>query len=439
MSFRFDKIFFVCSLCVIGVIYGMVAASLNIFPFSVFRTAVQAVVAIEENMEQYTSEKPSAVLEKTSFETGGVRRCVPEKAQPGITLVTSFYGSCPGIKLLSLNGTVLHSWPVSLEKLWPDPKHLEERPRDLRTHIHGALLEPDGEVVFNIEYKGLLKMDWDGGLVWKLPYKTHHSICRDAQDGYWVAGRKKRTEYAPQTPMIEPPFAEDYLVHVSSDGEILQEISVLELLFDNRYEGVLLGHGDSDVMLHGFDLTHLNDIEVLDAATAESYPEFDAGDLMVSLRNLNMIFVLDPQSETIQWHQTGPFLRQHDPDFLNNGRISIFDNRDDQAEGAILGGSRILELDPLSGKVETVYEGSKQAPFFTGILGKHQHLQNGNLLITEGQKGRIFEVTPAGDIVWEYVHMYDRNSIAWVEQGHRYSRDYVKLLSRSNEACAVSD
>jgi hypothetical protein len=30
-------------------------------------------------------------------------------------------------------------------------------------------------------------------------------------------------------------------------------------------------------------------------------------------------------------------------------------------------------------------------------------LWSGNTLICEGQWGRIFEVTPGGDIVWEYV------------------------------------
>jgi hypothetical protein len=33
-------------------------------------------------------------------------------------------------------------------------------------------------------------------------------------------------------------------------------------------------------------------------------------------------------------------------------------------------------------------------------------LPNGNTLINEGQFGRFFEVTPAGEVVWEYVNPY---------------------------------
>jgi hypothetical protein len=33
-------------------------------------------------------------------------------------------------------------------------------------------------------------------------------------------------------------------------------------------------------------------------------------------------------------------------------------------------------------------------------------LPNGNTLIDEGWFGRFFEVTPEGDVVWEYVNPY---------------------------------
>jgi hypothetical protein len=39
----------------------------------------------------------------------------------------------------------------------------------------------------------------------------------------------------------------------------------------------------------------------------------------------------------VKWSQTGPWLRQHDPDFLSDGRILVYDNRDDGANGQILG------------------------------------------------------------------------------------------------------
>ena len=39
------------------------------------------------------------------------------------------------------------------------------------------------------------------------------------------------------------------------------------------------------------------------------------------------------------------------------------------------------------------------SPFISGA----QRLANGNTLITEGNFGRIFEVTAEGQLVWEYI------------------------------------
>jgi hypothetical protein len=38
-------------------------------------------------------------------------------------------------------------------------------------------------------------------------------------------------------------------------------------------------------------------------------------------------------------------------------------------------------------------------------------LPNGNTLIDEGMGGRLFQITPVGDIVWEYVNPYPGRSI----------------------------
>jgi hypothetical protein len=47
--------------------------------------------------------------------------------------------------------------------------------------------------------------------------------------------------------------------------------------------------------------------------------------------------------------------------------------------------------------------------FFSSYISGVQRLPNGNTLICEGLTGRIFEVTPSGDVVWEYTspHFFD--------------------------------
>ena len=61
-----------------------------------------------------------------------------------------------------------------------------------------------------------------------------------------------------------------------------------------------------------------------------------------------------------------------------------------------------MEYDPTNMDIAWMYVGSNEHPFFTGAGGANQRLPNGNTLITESDYGRAFEVTPAGEIVWEY-------------------------------------
>jgi Ca2+-binding RTX toxin-like protein len=53
------------------------------------------------------------------------------------------------------------------------------------------------------------------------------------------------------------------------------------------------------------------------------------------------------------------------------------------------------------------YSEGPDGSFFSPIVSSVQRLPNGNTLIGEGGTGRAFEVTPAGDIVWEYVNPVD--------------------------------
>ena len=130
--------------------------------------------------------------------------------------------------------------------------------------------------------------------------------------------------------------------------------------------------------------------------------------------------MFDPDSGVVKWSQTGPWLRQHDPDFLPDGRIVVFDNRDDGANGRLLGGSRIVAIDPVTRNVETIYEGTAETPFFTSGRGTADLLDNGNFLITETSHGRVFEVTPDGTIVWSYINRYDADRVLAVNGATRY-------------------
>jgi hypothetical protein len=47
--------------------------------------------------------------------------------------------------------------------------------------------------------------------------------------------------------------------------------------------------------------------------------------------------------------------------------------------------------------------------FYSSFISGAQRTENGNTFIDEGAKGRFFEVTPQGEIVWEYLNPYHGN------------------------------
>jgi hypothetical protein len=131
---------------------------------------------------------------------------------------------------------------------------------------------------------------------------------------------------------------------------------------------------------------------------------FEAGDLLFSLRELNLVAVVDPQTGILRWSQHGPWLKQHDPDFHADGTITVFDN----ATGT--GRSLIRRIDPQTGEMSTEFAGNEAQPFYTWRRGKHQYLPNGNLLLTNAEHGRVLEVGPEGRMVWTRDMVWDAAS-----------------------------
>jgi hypothetical protein len=101
------------------------------------------------------------------------------------------------------------------------------------------------------------------------------------------------------------------------------------------------------------------------------------------------------------WAETGPWVRQHDAEFLPNGELLVFDNEGDPNG---YGGSRVLEIDPATFKVDWRYGGRADQKLDSLARGSQVRLKNGNTLIVESYGGRIIEVTREGQIVWEFIN-----------------------------------
>lgn len=207
-------------------------------------------------------------------------------------------------------------------------------------------------------------------------------------------------------------------MRVSEDGVVLDTINLLDLLYANDLERFLAKANQ----LNSDDPTHLNDIEPLPDSLAAEYPLFEAGDLAVSLRHLDMVFVVDPVSKRVKWHSTDPHIHQHDPDFIGDGWIAIFDNREDgTGRGTMLGGSRVIAFQPHTDSLRILFPTSRSEPLYTAHRGEWQLLENGNLLLTEEWTGRIVEVAQDGRTVWEWI----------VERVEHFGRTMIPAVTKA--------
>lgn len=429
----------------VGVTYQWIFTNYPRYPFTIFSTTLDnAKDGVAETLRILGMRKPSYYFE-TGF-TAEDNFVDPARAQAGLTLVTrAAENDRLTAEIIDHNGEVVQRWDTDWFTIWPDAEHVPEifiPKRTPGTHVHGAVVLEDGDLVFNFEYLGLVRLDVCGDAVWRLPYQTHHSVYTDPDSGnLWVSGRIFHETRVPELPNHVPTFAEPTVLEVTQDGEILREISVFDVLRKNDLEGLmlLLDFGsivNNDAKTAG-DTLHLNDVEVFPSHLPSGH--FKPGDIMLSLREAHTVLVFDPDSLEISFIKTGHTIGQHDPDFIDGNRISVFDNHvaGDPKNGQQ---SRIVMFDASTDEQETFYEGTPGSPFYTDKMGKQQWLENGNLLITESYKGRAFEVTPEGDIVWQLVNLLSEAGwIGLVDEAQRLPASMDKrFFEQQQQACAAT-
>ena len=146
-----------------------------------------------------------------------------------------FFAKGNELRLIRRDGTILNRWPVEFSRIFPNPRHLSKPPKtDWNVDIHGALALPDGSVIFNFEYAGLVKLDRCGNIIWRLEKATHHSVELSEDGGFWVPSwlyhpKENNTPFPP----FQTPFADNTVMKVSTNGEIVNEFSVPKLFYDN--------------------------------------------------------------------------------------------------------------------------------------------------------------------------------------------------------------
>jgi hypothetical protein len=416
---RIPLIVFILSCAFLSFLYGVAVGTYRLPPFYTLRRAFNTIESWGVHTRR-THHLYPVVHDEVGAHTA-------EGAQiDGVTLLTSYWDGRPGIRLIDAAGQVLHSWTPNAAEIWPESPY-DDLDRGNRNnadnYVHGSCLLPNGDVVFSIEYMGLARLDARGELVWRVSWRTHHSVTPTDDGGFWVCAlrwvEEDDTERRKLFPGLRPPFAEDFVLRISADGKVEKQFSVLEALYEGGHASLIWKSGRRGRE----DRLHVNDVEALPAALAESYPTLDAGDLVVSMRDINAIATLDGQTGRIKWIRTDGLNMQHDPDFIGDGWIRVFNNNPDGAGGRVLGGSEIIDIRPDTGQVHRAYPVGDAEPFFTAEAGKAQTLHNGDIMITESRAGRVMQVDAEGRLRWRWIQSPwpdEPTLISEVLEGTRY-------------------
>ncbi len=389
------------ALACIAFVAGAAIYDVQVFPAEALRNAFiggKAFVRVATHALNLVEPYRTKLYGMARSSGSGVTRYASGMTQPGLTLYTSGHSSAAF--LIDPSGQIVHRWALPFSQAWPNPEHISFPVGDRYIYFRETYVYPDGGLLTNYEAPdttphsyGMIKIDKDSKLVWKYPGYVHHDFDV-ATDGTIFALVQRFVDR--ETEGRLRPVIEDGVAILSPDGKLAREIYLADAIDRSAYRGLL---DRIDPMDETGDLFHANSIDILTAEMAPRFPFLRSGQLLVSLAAIDALVVLDPVAKTIVWAVTGPWLGQHDADFLPNGNMLLFDNKGAIGRG---GRSQVLEFEPITTAIVWSYRGTAEDVLYSAIRSDQERLANGNTLITESTPGRIFEVTPLGEIVWEF-------------------------------------
>jgi hypothetical protein len=320
----------------------------------------------------------------------GLRGLDAARAYPGLTLFAPMGGR--EAHLIDLQGAVVHTWHL------PYPPGLYGYLTDRGTLFYNGQI-PNETFLGKSPFMGgaAMEVDWNGRVLWEVRRPDHHHDGRLLRNGNIVllCGSELPADVAARvgggragSEGAGGKIWADSVVELTTAGKVVWEWRAWEHLDPERDH-----------------LTALQD-ERTEWTHANAVFEQPDGDLLVSFRNISTLVRIDRKSGAIAWRLGAPPLAgQHCPSQLSNGHILLFDNGPHRLDESFPF-SRVLEIDPASRAIVWTYQEARPFNFFSPRISSAQRLPNGNTLINEGNFGRLFEVTPEGDVVWEYVNPY---------------------------------
>jgi hypothetical protein len=308
------------------------------------------------------------------------------------------------IRIIDMNGTVVHTWKVA--------PNFNKRSR----------LLPNGHLVYVGPNKTVFEYDWDGNVVWKHEGIGSMNDMRVLPNGnkLLLAHEPIPEEFQRQVKDVDmgPRWAPRYrgskerqlgadIYEVNAGGTVVWEWHAHDHLDLNRFSPAT-PEGD---WLHANSIQPLPENKWYDGGDER----FKPGNILVNARNIDMMYIVDKATKRVVWEGThdykGGMAHSHEAEMIEKGlpgagNVLIFDNGLFPRHREHSGQTFLIELDPITQKIVWKYEteGYSNMKFFSKTMGSQTRLPNGNTFIAEDNTGRLFQVKPDGDIVWEYVN-----------------------------------
>jgi hypothetical protein len=348
---------------------------------------------------------PGSTLSQTIYPTGTT---IYEEglAYEGVT----FYPSTDKrAKLVDMDGTLIHEW------FPPDPTDVP------LFSFYEPIPESPGHILV-IQNKSLAELDWDSNVIWQFEapvslgvgeapgsVEFHHDVVRSANGNTITLCAVEI-----QVPTISPKaLRDDCILEVAPAGKIVGQWFTFQHIDEFGFTPaarLLIAAARNNG-----DWAHANAISEI-PPNHHNHPAFTPGNILVSYRELSMMIIIDRATGAIVG-KLGPdnnlTIGQHQPRMIplglpGAGNVLTFDNGGQAGYPVQFRSfSRVMEFDPLTQQIILNYDATRSGrlPYalFSPFVGGAQRLPNGNTLAVEGLKGRIFEFTPEGRLVWEYM------------------------------------
>ena len=359
--------------------------------------------------------------------------------------------------LIDMNGNEVHSWNrIGFPSEMINPLIAGGKKGHVLVQLENGQ-SPYGNIFAN---RSIGEYDWDGNTVWRWDGVAPGSPARQNHDWDRLPNGDTlviTTIEHPIPGVTTKNTADQTIREVEPSGKIVWEWTAGDHVdeFGITPEGRdLMRKVYANGGGHGMGFLTLNDMQPLgpnkwfDAGD----PRFNPDNIMIDSREASFVAIIDKKTGKIVWRMgpdygttqqstTGtatvqsadlrPVLNtvvprpidqtsgQHDAHIIPKGlpgagNILLFDNEGmsgfPSTRIGTLQGSRILEIDPIKKEIVWQYTSeNSEAPiwdFFSSFISSARRLPNGNTLIDEGVNGRLFQVTPKGEVVWEYVNPY---------------------------------